>query len=89
MVQPEPERTMTGAKETSAKRKPFWTSTAFSLPFLIFAVLGTVSAWRSYFVHWDGFRWTIESTVGMLIAVLVGLISCGIASLVSKFRKRE
>ncbi|MCJ7514410.1 MAG: zinc-ribbon domain-containing protein [Dehalococcoidia bacterium] len=85
--QPEPERTIPGTKETLAK--PFWRSAAFYIPFYIFTGLGIFGAISSFFKDWNVFKLIIESIVGLLTGTFVGLISWGIASLVSRFRKRE
>jgi cation transporter-like permease len=76
-----------GANEPLAKR--VWKSKAFIITFAIFAFLGVYGAITSLLEHYNLFKLVLEFIVSLIIALILGLIAYGIASLISRGKKRE
>ena len=72
--------------EPLAKR--VWKSKAFVIIFAIFALLGIYGAITSLLEHYNLFKLVLEFIVSLIIALILGLIAYGIASLISKGKKR-
>jgi len=71
--------------EPLAKR--VWKSTAFIVTFAIFALLGVYGAITSLFEHYNLFKLVLEFIVSLFLALILGLIVYGFASLISRGKK--